>query len=73
MLANREVENRAEQTYVKSYWNQGNASPASEELINYHILWPDPGDKCEDAQKLCNCRRISFNPIHAFGKGPVKL
>jgi hypothetical protein len=48
-------------TYIKSYWNQGNARPATEELIDNHGLWPNPGDKSEDAQELRDCGRLAVS------------
>jgi hypothetical protein len=47
-------------TYIKSYWYQGDARPATEELIDNHALWPNPGDKSEDAQELCDCDRLAM-------------
>jgi hypothetical protein len=48
-----------EKTYIKSDWNQGDASPATEELIDNHVLGSNPGDKCEHAQELGDCARLA--------------
>jgi hypothetical protein len=48
-----------EKTYIKSDWNQGDASPATEELIDNHVLRSNPCNKYEHAQELGDCARLA--------------
>jgi hypothetical protein len=57
---------------VKCDRNERDPRPSSKYLIDHHILWLDPCDKCEDTQELCHCQEYQLSNYIPQLRGNLK-